>query len=131
MKKGRITSWAAKGLITLLAVSSITITAFGSKSKDFYYSNVNAYVHGYVDFARYFAGAQTKVWCNVSLGGADRDCVSANYTLATNKRKIADNKPLNCKKPSASYTAVSGGAFAKWLKLHIKYDGKKTTLMSQ
>ncbi|MDE5780989.1 MAG: hypothetical protein K2I03_05865 [Lachnospiraceae bacterium] len=130
MKKGRITSWAAKGLITLLAVSSITITAFGSKSKDFYYSNVNAYVHGYVDFAKYLAGAQTKVWCNVSLGGVDRDCVTAKYTLATNKRKIA-NKTLNHIHQSASYTAESGGAFATWAKLHIKYDGKKATLKTQ
>ncbi|MDE6231873.1 MAG: hypothetical protein K2M60_00795, partial [Lachnospiraceae bacterium] len=113
-----------------LAVSSITITAFGSKSKDFYYSNVNAYVHGYVDFAKYLGGVQTKVWCNVSLGGADRDCVSAKYTLATDKRKIAE-KTLNYKNPSDSYTAVSGGAFATWAKLHIKYDGKKTTLKVQ
>ncbi|MBD5134579.1 MAG: hypothetical protein HDT39_01240 [Lachnospiraceae bacterium] len=131
MKKGRIASWAAKGLITLLAVSSITITAFGSKSKDFYYSNVNAYVHGYVDFAKYLGGAQTKVWCNVSLGGADRSCVSAKYTLATDKKKIADNKALNYKKLSASYTAKSGGVLASWAKLHIKYDGKKATLKTQ
>lgn len=130
MKKGRITSWAAKGLITLLAVSSITITALGSKSKDFYYSNVNAYVHGYVDFAKYLGGAQTKVWCNVSLGGADRSCVSADYTLATDKRKIA-KKTLNYKNPSDSYTAKSGGVLATWAKLHIKYDGKKATLKAQ
>ena len=131
MKKGRITSWAAKGLITLLAVSSITITAFGSKSKDFYYSNVNAYVHGYVDFARYFAGAQTKVWCNVSLGGADRDCVSANYNLKTNKKVIRKKGTLKAGHESDSYIAKSGGILATYAKLSIAYDGKKETLIGR
>lgn len=131
MKKGKLKSWAAKSLITILAVSSITITALGSKSKDFYYSDVNAYVHGYVDFASYFGGTKTKVWCNVSLGGPDRDCVTAKYTLSTDKVKIARNKSLDAIKPSASYTAKSGGLFANWAKLQIKYDGKKAAIKSK
>lgn len=131
MKKSGIKSITAKILITILAVVSITGTAFGSKSKDFQYSNVNAWVHGYVDFERYFAGAKTKVWCNVMLGGADRDYVSARYSLATDKKKIATSKLLNVYNPSASYAGVSGGLYAKYAKLHIKYDGKKATLIDR
>lgn len=131
MKKSCIKSITAKILITILAVVSITGTAFGSKSKDFQYSNVNAWVHGYVDFERYFAGARTKVWCNVILGGADRDCVSARYSLSTNVKKMAKNKPLDMYHHSASYTGVSGGLNAKYAKLHIKYDGKKATLIDK
>lgn len=103
-------------------------SAYASKSKDYRYSNVDAYVHGYVDFASYFLGAKTKVWCNVSLGGADRAAVSAKYWLKTDKKKIASNKPLNCYKPAATYDGRSGGMRASYGKLIIKYDNKTKEL---
>lgn len=119
--------FAAVALVMAMAVLA-TGSTYASKSKDYKYSNVDAYVHGYVDFESYFGGLITKVWCNVNLIGAERDTVEARYSLKSNKKIIANNKKLNYMNLGDSYTKVSCGAGASYAKLIIKYDGKAATL---
>lgn len=123
----KIKRFAAAALVMTMAVSAAG-PVYAEKSKDYKYSNVDAYVHGYVDFESYFGGLITKVWCNVSLGGPDRAAVTARYSLKTDKKVIANNKKLDYGNLKDSYTKVSGGAGASYAKLIIKYDGKGATL---
>lgn len=123
----KIKRFAAAALVMAMAVSAAG-PAYAAKSKDYKYSNADAYVHGYVDFESYFGGLITKVWCNVSLGGPDRAAVTARYSLKTEKKTIGNNKKLDYSNLKDSYTKVSGGAGASYAKLIIKYDGKGVSL---
>lgn len=114
---------------TLMAAALATGTAYAeSASGDFWYSNVHAYVHGYVDFQSKKIFSYT--WCNVSLGGRDRDCVSAVYDLKAGSSRIA-KKTLNYKNPSDSYDGKKKWGFASSATLKITYDDKECIIKAK
>lgn len=112
-------------LVGTMILGMMGTVAYGKNSGDFYYKNVNAWVHGYVDIQSNIFNSY--VWCNVSLGGADRDCVKAKYNLKTDKANIK-TRTLKAGHLRDSYTAISGGAGAKWARLSINYDGQTVKL---
>ena len=126
MKKKRITA-----LIISLVLSSATIlTVFAStqKSENFYYSNnIDAYVHGYIDF---YAGPllfQDQIWCNVGLYGPDRDCVSAKIIIKKDTT-VVKRGDLSYKVKSYSCKEKKVGWGGKNASLTVLYDGKKGVL---
>lgn len=105
----------------LLACISTTPVLAKAKSKDYNLTQCNAYVHAYIDFQRtsYFT---TYVWANLSLGGPERDIAAAKYTLRTDVKIITNKRTLSYKNPKDSYTAVSGGWGAEYVKLTVTLD---------
>lgn len=130
MKRRRITALISS---VMIAASATFVTAFASSavSKDFYYSNnIDAYVHGYVDFLEGSFIFEDKVWCNVSLNGPDRACVSAYYTLETNK-KVVEKCELSYRNLGDSYIERKVGYGGSYAKLTVLYDGKKGILKTK
>ena len=122
MKKKRFTA-----LIISLVLSSATIlTVFASteKSENFYYSNnIDAYVHGYIDF---YAGPllfQDQIWCNVGLYGPDQDCVSAFIVIRKNTDVIKQGR-LSYRSKSYSCKGKKVGWGGDYASLTVHYDGK-------
>lgn len=130
MKRRRIAALISSVMVT---VSATFVTAFASSavSRNFYYSNnIDAYVHGYVDFLEGPLWITDKVWCTASLEGPDWPCVSAEYTLRTDKTFIA-HSTLSYKNRKDSFEEKSAGHGGSYAVLKIQYDNKEVTLKTK
>lgn len=130
MKRRRIAALVSS---VMLAASATFVTAFASSavSGNFYYSNnIDAYVHGYVDFLEGPLWFTDKVWCTASLEGPDWPCVSAVYTLRTDKTLVIQST-LNYRNRKDSYEEKSAGHGGRYAVLKIQYDNKQVTLKTK
>ncbi len=130
MKRRRIAALISS---VMVAASATFVTAFASSAVVRYlkYSNnIDAYVYAYVDFLEGPLWITDKVWCTASLEGPDWSCVSAEYTLRTNKTFVVHNT-LNYKNQKDTFVKKSAGYGGSYAILKVQYDNKEVVLKTK
>lgn len=126
MKKKRMIFTFA---LTLMLFSSLVAMAASAEKTWDYGSNINATVHGYIDFLEGPLTIEDKVYYNAAIIGTEKSKCTVAYSVIVDN-SVKSQGVLDKNKYSVLVTDLKVGYGHEYATLKVQFNGKTKTITS-